>query len=558
MNTFKSLGLNADIQKSLDAMEFETPTPIQAKVIPFLLKSRQDLIALAQTGTGKTAAFGLPIINQLALGIREPQAIIMCPTRELCLQISRDLKKFTEHSREISVIAVYGGERMDIQIRALRSGAKIVVGTPGRVHDMIRRKVLKLGTIKWLVLDEADEMLDMGFKEDLDAILAEAASDRQVLLFSATMSKSVYSIAKKYMKNAEEIKVGQQNTGADKVEHQYYIVHAKDRYEALRRIVDSLPDVYGILFCRTKIETQQVADKLKEDHYSTEALHGDISQNMRTLIMDRFRKKQVQLLVATDVAARGIDVSDLTHIINYSLPDSSETYIHRSGRTGRAQKSGISISIVHMKEVRKIRDLEYKFGKKFEQKKIPLGQEVCEKQLINLVEKFKSIKIDEKQIAKFLPTVNEQLAELSREEIITRFLATEFSHFLGLYKDAEDLNVNAVSNEKFGSRGGDVDFFDVRINLGQKDHFDVKDLFGLVNAQSELKGAKIGKVSVFSTYTIFGLEKNSQEALQRSFKGVKYRGRPVEARAYTGQKNFNYNKNTRNKFKSKKFKRKQY
>lgn len=558
MNTFKSLGLNADIQRSLEALGFEIPTPIQAKVIPFLLKSRQDLIALAQTGTGKTAAFGLPIINQLEAGSKEPQAIILCPTRELCLQISRDLRKFTEHSKGISVAAVYGGERMDIQIRALRAGANIVVGTPGRVHDMIRRKILKLGIIKWLVLDEADEMLDMGFKEDLDAILAEAAADRQVLLFSATMSRSVYSIAKKYMKNAEEIKVGQQNTGADKVEHQYYIVHAKDRYEALRRIVDSLPDVYGILFCRTKMETQQIADKLKDDHYSTEALHGDISQNMRTLIMDRFRKKQVQLLVATDVAARGIDVSDLTHIINYSLPDSSETYIHRSGRTGRAQKSGVSISIVHMKEVRKIRDLEYKFGKKFEQKKIPSGQEVCEKQLINLVEKFKNIEIDEKQIAKFLPTVNEQLAGLSREEIITKFLATEFRHFLGLYKDAEDLNVNVTNKDQFSRRGDEADFFDVRINLGQKDHFDVKDLFGLVNSQSELKGAKIGKVSVFSAYTIFGLEKSSQDALKRSFTNVKYRGRPVDVRPYTGPKDFNHNRNARNKYKSKKFRRKKY
>lgn len=558
MTTFKSLGLNKFVQQSLDALGFEKPTPIQAKAIPFLLESTQDLIALAQTGTGKTAAFGLPIISQLEPGSRELQAIILCPTRELCLQITRDLQKYSEHSREVSVVPVYGGENMYIQIKALRSGANIVVGTPGRVCDLIRRKALKLGAIKWLVLDEADEMLDMGFKEDLDAVLAETNTDRQVLLFSATMSKSVYAIAKQYMRKPHEISVGQQNTGADKVTHQYYIVHAKDRYEALRRILDTLPDVYGILFCRTKIETQEIADRLKQDRYSTEALHGDVSQNIRTLIMDRFRKKQVQLLVATDVAARGIDVSDLTHIINYSIPDSTETYIHRSGRTGRAQKSGVCLSIIHMKETRKIRDLEYKVGKKFEQKKIPSGKEVSEIQLLNLLERFKNVEVDEKHIAKFLPTVYEKLSDLDREEIITRFIAFEFSHFLDLYKGAQDLNVNAMSKDQPRVRDDEANFFDVRLNLGKKDNLDVKTLFGLVNAQRDLKGAKIGKVSIFDSYTIFGLEKGSEDALRRSFGNAHFKGRTIEARPYAKEKGFDYNRAPHHKANPKKFENKKF
>jgi len=457
MTTFKELGLNQELMRSLEDLGFVEPSPIQAKAIPFLLKSKKDLIASAQTGTGKTAAFSLPILNQIKPNGKDLQAIIICPTRELCLQISQDIKKIASHSKGITITSVYGGERIDLQIKSLKNGTNIVVGTPGRVHDLIRRNILKLQSIKWLVLDEADEMLDMGFKDDLDAILKETPKTRQTLLFSATMPKSVLSIAKRYMDSANEISIGAKNIGAEKVSHEYYIAQSSDRFDALKRILDFLPGVYGILFCRTRNETQEIADKLKRARYDAEALHGDISQNMRTKIMDSFKHKQIRLLVATNVAARGIDVSNLTHVINYNLPDENEAYTHRSGRTGRAQKSGISISIVSPGEVRRIKQLEQMIGKKIEYKKFPNGEDVCLKQIDNFIEEIKNTNIKKIDKEKYFSEMANKLKEFSKEDLIKHFISHKFNYLMNTYKNSRDLNAKASN-------------FDVRQN-GQNRRF---------------------------------------------------------------------------------------
>lgn len=524
MTTFKELGLNSEIMKSLEDLGFKNPTPIQEKAIPFILKSKKDLTALAQTGTGKTAAFGLPILNQIKKDEKNLQAIILCPTRELCLQISEDIKKFAKYSKGISVTPVYGGERIDFQIRLLKRGTNIVVGTPGRVHDLIRRKVLKLQSIKWLVLDEADEMLDMGFKEDLDIILNETPEARQTLLFSATMSRGVYSIAKKYMKDAEEISVGGKNVGADKVSHEYYVVQGRDRFEALRRILDSLPGVYGILFCRTKNETQAIADKLKQAHYDAEAIHGDIAQNMRTKIMDRFKRKHIRLLVATDVAARGIDVSDLSHVINYNLPDQSEGYTHRSGRTGRAEKSGISISIVTPSEARKIRVLENTVGKKFEHKKIPNKKEILESQIDNFVKEIEAVNVEEISNEKYLLEIFDKLKKINKEDLIKYFIVNKFGHFIDEYKNSRDLNAVAKTT---GERKGSGDEVSLKINFGKKNGLDIKGLFGLINSNRNLKGIEIGGIDLMSEYSIFSVDKKRAQDVLKYLTGVKFRGEKV-------------------------------
>jgi ATP-dependent RNA helicase DeaD len=540
MKTFQELGLNPHIQKSLKELGYIEATPIQEEAIPFVLEHDQDLIGLAQTGTGKTAAFGLPILNKLQKN-KEVQAIILCPTRELCLQISREITGFAKYLNGVNIATVYGGASAEIQIRDIRAGANIVVGTPGRVYDLIRKRVLKMHTIRFVVLDEADEMLDLGFKDDLDAILEDTPETKQTMLFSATMSASIYNIAKKFMRDPKEISVGKKNVGADKVNHQYYFVRPGHKYEVLRRIVDSEPDIYGILFCRTKHETQEIADKLKEDRYSTETLHGDIPQNSRTQIMERFRQRRIQLLVATDVAARGIDVNDLTHVINYNLPEANELYVHRSGRTGRAQKSGTSISLLTTREAYKIRELEQKTGKTFELKKVPTGREICEKQLISLVDKMKNIKVDVKEIAPFLPAIEESLKGLSRQELLSRFVSTEFNHFLNLYKDSKDLDVTMPNGGEGGDRGGrgersrrerqpEENFVNVRLNIGKEDRLEIKDLFAMVNSQRELKGADIGKIKMSGNFTVFGIDKNKEKDIVRSFKGIRFRGKPVEAR----------------------------
>ena len=406
MTTFKDFGLSPMILQALAEIGFEIPTAIQSKTIPHLINVENDLIALAQTGTGKTAAFSLPIIQQLDEMDQDVQALILCPTRELAIQIAKDIESYTKYIPGFSVASVYGGERMDTQVRALKKHPQIVVGTPGRVGDMINRGKLKIHAIRWLVLDEADEMLNMGFKEDLDKILETTPEDKQVLLFSATMNKQIRRIASNYMNKPEDITVGEKNKGADNVQHFYYVVHEKDRYQALKRIADLNPDIHGIVFCRTRIETQKVADMLVKDQYSAEAIHGEISQTQRTHVMNKFKDKKIQLLVATDVAARGIDVDKLTHVINYSLPESGDSYVHRSGRTGRAHNDGSSLLIVNMRERHRIRDLERKIGKPFEKVHIPTGADICEKQLFSLIDRICNIEVNESQIDKYMSLIS--------------------------------------------------------------------------------------------------------------------------------------------------------
>ncbi len=526
MPTFKDLGLNSDIMKSLDELGFVEPSPVQAQAIPFVLESKQDLVALAQTGTGKTAAFSLPILQQIKAGEHDLQAFVICPTRELCLQISQDIRTLGKYSKGLTVTSVYGGERIDLQIKSLKRGTNIVVGTPGRVNDLIRRKVLKLQNIKWLVLDEADEMLDMGFKDDLDTILKEIPDTKQTLLFSATMSRTIRGIASKYMGDAKEISVGEKNKGADNVTHEYYVVQARDRFEALKRILDSIPNVYGILFCRTRRETQEIADKLKRAGYDSEAIHGDVSQNMRTQIMGRFKKKEVHLLVATDVAARGIDVSDLTHVINYNLPDQKEIYTHRSGRTGRAQKSGISVSLVGPRETRKVKDLERMIGKSFMKKDVPSGEQIYQKQIDNFIEEILNTDIEKNSSDEHFIEIVNKLNKITKEDLIKHFVAHKFNDLINEYKNTRDIN---ATHKDFNSqsRGSDENTIDLKINFGKQDQFDVKALFVLVNAAKGLQGLDVGKINLLPDHSIFGVEKTRADEVIKALDGIVFRGQKV-------------------------------
>jgi ATP-dependent RNA helicase DeaD len=402
MLTFKELGLSPNLLKGIDALGFTNPTPIQEKIIPMFFETKNDIVGLAQTGTGKTAAFGLPIIEQIDVKDKSVQALILSPTRELCIQIAKDLDNFSKHVNGLEVVPVYGGASIDTQVRALKRGAQIVVATPGRMLDLIKRKAANLSNINTVVLDEADEMLNMGFRDELDGILEQTSNSKRTLLFSATMPKEVARIAKNYMNNPTQITVGKQNAGADNVHHVYYQVHAHNRYKALKRIADINPDIYGLVFCRTRMETKEVADKLIKDGYNADALHGDLSQAQRDHVMKRFRERTLQMLVATDVAARGIDVTEISHVINYNLPEDNEIYTHRSGRTGRAGKSGVSIAIVNYREINRIPQIEKLIQKSFEKLLVPSGEEICEKQLFKLIDKMENVKVDEEQIAPFM------------------------------------------------------------------------------------------------------------------------------------------------------------
>ncbi|MEA3450094.1 MAG: DEAD/DEAH box helicase [Patescibacteria group bacterium] len=524
--TFKDLDLNLELTKSLDDLEFLSPTPIQEEAIKFLLKSKKDLVALAQTGTGKTAAFALPILNQIKIGEKDLLSIILCPTRELCLQISQDIKKYAKYSRGVKVVPVYGGEKIDIQIRGLKRGTNIVVGTPGRVHDLIRRKILKLQNIKWLVLDEADEMLDMGFKDDLDAILGQTPKSRQTLLFSATISKSVRSIARQYMKDAEEVKVGESNVGAEMVSHEYYVMGARDRFEVLKRVLDFLPGVYGILFCRTRRETQDIADKLKQAQYDTEALHGEISQSNRTKIMGRFKKKQIRLLVATDVAARGIDVNNLSHVINYNLPDQNESYTHRSGRTGRAENHGISILLITPRELRKVKELERMIGKKFEYKKIPNQKDIYQKQIENLLLKIEKFDFEEFYDGEQFTKIADKLKKINKDDLINYFIADKFSHLSSSGKNVRDLNASTKVRER---KVMDRDSVNIKINFGKKQGFDVKKVFALINSNKKLRGLEIGKINLMPEHFIFSVEKRRVNETVRVLSGSSFHGKKIIA-----------------------------
>jgi len=539
MILFDEMGLDGSLLKAVDELGFVNPTPIQEKVVPVILESRNDLIALAQTGTGKTAAFGLPLIQQTDLFSQDIQGLILCPTRELCMQITKDLQSFSKHHKGFKVVPVYGGASVDTQIRSIKKGAHIVVGTPGRMLDLIKRRVVKVGNIRWLVLDEADEMLNMGFKEDLDAILEGTPAKKQTLLFSATMPKEILRIANNYMHEPEEISVGRENIGADNVSHEYYVTQAKYRYEVLKRIADMNPAIYGIVFCRTRRETKEVADKFMNDGYNADALHGDLSQSQRDFVMNRFRNKHLQMLVATDVAARGLDVNDLTHVINYNLPDELEAYIHRSGRTGRAGKKGISIAIVHTREKNKIRNLEKITGKSFKRKPIPDGRDICKKQLFNLIDKVEKIEVNEEQIEEFLPEILKKLDWLNREELIKHFVSVAFNRFSSYYKNAPDLNVEAdrVSgrNERDkrdgrDSRGkrdkrGDENFSRFFINLGKINNLSAAKMIGLVNDSTRTKDIEIGKIDILRKFSFFEVPKEFENLILKSFeKGIKFEG----------------------------------
>ncbi len=519
MNDFKESGLNEEILKAIGELGYASPTPIQAQTIPSLLDSRQDIIALAQTGTGKTAGFGLPIVQKVDVKSKNVQALILSPTRELCLQIANDLKDYSKYVKGIQILAVYGGASIEPQIKSLKKGVQVVVGTPGRTLDLIRRKALKLQTVQWLVLDEADEMLNMGFKEDLDSILSTLPGDKQTLLFSATMPKDVRKIAQNYMENPAEISVGKKNEGAKTVEHQCFTVKASDKYLALKRLADVHPDVYGIVFCRTRREAKEIADKLIQDGYNADALHGDLSQAQRDQVMRKFRTKHLQLLVATDVAARGIDVNDLTHVINYSLPEDPEVYVHRSGRTGRAGKTGVSIAIVHSREARKLRDIEKVVGKKFEHKQIPGGKEICEKRLYSLIDKVENVDVDEDQIHSFLPSIYKKLEWLEREELIKRFVSVEFNSYLEYYKTAKDINVSLDKREKAdrSRKGGrDTNFSRLFINLGKKHKLKATNLIGIINDNITQQNVEIGKIEVLNNFSFFEVDKNYEQEVVNS------------------------------------------
>ena len=438
--SFLNFSLKSDLLKSIKELGFNSPTPIQSKVIPHLMSSDQDLIASAQTGTGKTAAFGLPLLDLTNTKVTNVQTLILCPTRELCIQITNDLLSYSKYLKNINILSVYGGVKIEKQIKSLKKGPQIVVGTPGRTNDLIRRKKLIIGNIDRLILDEADEMLSMGFKEDLEAIIQQTPKKKQILLFSATMTQKVVGVTKKYMKNSLEIAVARVNRAADNVEHIYYVVKPRDRYEVVKRIADMNPDIYGIVFCRTRRETKDIAIKLMNDHYNADTIHGDLSQSERDDVMRRFRKGQLQILVATDVAARGLDVEDLTHVINYNLPDDDEIYIHRSGRTGRAGKKGVSIAIINGRNMRKLKDIERTSKISFKKKDVPSGLDICKKRLYALIDKIEKVDVNEDQIEPFLPYIFEKLNWLDREKLIKHFVSTEFNRYLSYYKDSKDVN----------------------------------------------------------------------------------------------------------------------
>lgn len=531
MQLFESYGLSKEILKAIKELEYINPTPIQAKTIPHLLNSDRDLVGLAQTGTGKTAAFGLPILNQIDYQNKITQSIILSPTRELCVQIAKDMQNYAKYLPEIRITAVYGGASIENQIKDLRKGSQVVVGTPGRVLDLINRKVLKINQISFLVLDEADEMLNMGFKEDIDAILETTPIEKQTLLFSATMPPEIMKIAATYMHDPLEISVGTKNSGAENVEHFYYQVNAKNRYLALKRIADINPDIYGIVFCRTRAETQEVADKLIQDGYNADALHGDLSQAQRDHVMHRFRSGNLQLLVATDVAARGLDVNDLSHIINYNLPDEREIYIHRTGRTGRAGKKGEAITIIHNRELHKIREIEKILKKPINRRQVPDGKEVCTKQLMHIIDRIEHLSEIDPEIDQFLPIILKKLSWLDRDELIKRFVAVEFSRFLTYYKNAYDLNEpdfkeNKRSNKaKSEGKSGYTKFF---LTLGAKDGLNKGKLLDLINSNDNIAGADIGKIEIMPGYTFFEMDSNYESEVIRAFNNKRYAGKRLK------------------------------
>ncbi|MAW21194.1 MAG: DEAD/DEAH box helicase [Flavobacteriales bacterium] len=548
--TFQEAGLNKNILKAIEDLGFESLTPIQQEAVPYLLENETDLIALAQTGTGKTAAFGLPVLHKINIERKLPQAIILCPTRELCLQISKDITSYSKYIKGLKVTPVYGGASIIPQIKSLKAGTQIIVGTPGRVIDLINRKSLKLQNIEFVILDEADEMLNMGFKDDLDTILAETPEEKQTLLFSATMPKEVMKISKNYMFSPKTIEVASRNEGAKDVDHHYYMVNARDRYKALRRICDVNPDIYGIVFCRTRRETADVADKLMQDGYNADAIHGELSQAQRDHVMGRFRQRKLQILVATDVAARGIDINELTHVINYNLPDDNEIYVHRSGRTGRAGNKGISIIIAHSRDGRKLKAIEKMIKRKLTLKKVPNGDEICQIQLMKLIDKVVDTKVNH-QIEKYLPSIEEKLAHLEKEELIKHFVSTEFNRFLSFYKNAPDLNVsgskkreqneNTNIRKSKGKRTGHAEEGHTRffINIGKEKNLQTHNLIGLINEYTRNRNIPVGKIDIMRKFSFFEISTEFEGDILSGMSDANWNGNKinVEISQAPGKKN---------------------
>tara|TARA_R110000744_G_scaffold115350_5_gene215868 strand:+ start:1780 stop:3621 length:1842 start_codon:yes stop_codon:yes gene_type:complete len=530
MTKFEALGLQKSLLDAITDMGFETPSEVQEKAIPILLESETDLVALAQTGTGKTAAFGFPLIQKIDSDSRTTQGLILSPTRELCLQITKEMQAYSKYERNINVVAIYGGASITEQARQIKRGAQIIVATPGRMKDMISRRLVDISKIDYCVLDEADEMLNMGFMEDIKDILSGTPNDKSTWLFSATMPKEVSIIAKKFMYSPQEITVGAKNSGASTVQHEYYVVGGRDRYPALKRLADTNPDIFSVIFCRTKRDTQKVAEKLIEDGYNAGALHGDLSQNQRDLVMNSFRKKQIQMLVATDVAARGIDVDDITHVINYQLPDEIETYTHRSGRTGRAGKSGISMVIVTRSEQRKIKAIENKINQKFILKKIPTGMEICEIQLYHLANKIKDTEINE-DVDAYLPAINDVLEGIDREELIKKIVSVEFTRFFNYYNKSKDLNSSDSGRDRGEGRdraeiptSGAVRYF---VNVGERDGYDWMSLKDFIRDTVGLGQEDVFKVDVKESFSFFNTEAEVTQQILDKFTEFKVDGRFV-------------------------------
>lgn len=533
MNEFETLGLAEPILRAVKDLGFTSPTPIQQQAIPLLLSEDTDLVGLAQTGTGKTAAFGLPLLHQIDFSQRDTQAIVLCPTRELCLQITKDLLNYSKYINNAKVIPIYGGVSIDKQIRELNAGAHIIIGTPGRTIDMMERGKIKLGKVNVVVLDEADEMLNMGFKEDIDIILATTPDSKRTWLFSATMPAEVARIAKNYMTNPKEVSVGSKNSGATNITHEYYVVHERDRYKALKRIIDFYPDIFGIIFCRTKNDTQTIAEHLMKDGYDADALHGDLSQAQRDKVMARFRDKNLQLLVATDVAARGIDVNSVTHVIHYSLPEDVENYTHRSGRTARAGKSGTSIAIINTREIGKISQIERIIKSKFERKEVPRGVEVCEKQLFHLINKIHETEVDEQEIALYLDKAYEEFSDLSKEELIKKVISLEFNRFLAYYKNAQDLNnvdttrLKGSSGKNIFSGGRDQNNSRLFFNIGEMDKLNAGALLRIICDSSGLSKDVIGKIDIKSNFSFVNVNPQYSAQIIEALSNKEYNGRQI-------------------------------
>jgi ATP-dependent RNA helicase DeaD len=537
MTTFTDLGLNDELLQALAALGFTEPTPVQIKVVPLMLEQEIDIVSLAQTGTGKTAAFGLPLVQLIDPKDKRTQGLVLCPTRELCMQVSRDLESFSRFSAGIKVLAIYGGASIELQMRELRKGVQIIVATPGRLRDLIKRGRVDISAVRYAVFDEADEMLQMGFQDELNAILAETPKEKNTLLFSATMSREVANIASRYMTNPVEITMGKKNAGAENVTHEYYLINGRDRYPALKRIVDNNPDNYSIIFCRTRRDTQEVADKLIQDGYRADSLHGELSQAQRDLVMDKFRKKHLQLLVATDVAARGLDVNDLTHVINYSLPDDIAAYTHRSGRTGRAGSSGTSIALVDMRECHRIRHIEQKINKTFKKAQIPTGKEICTRQLRSLMEVISKTEVDHDQIDPLYADIEQQLEHLDREQLIKKFISLEFNRFLQYYKNAPDLNQQVGGKDRKSSfqknaaaHQGNNDFARVHLNVGRRNGILPENLISMINAAPGGGRIKVGKIEIMrNTATIEGDSRFISQILG-AFQHFKINGKAVTAK----------------------------